>query len=137
MVKLLNSTQILNVNLVTFRAASFPVTSFCFVGPTRTFRTDWVLLFKFFHHFLLLTVCGRFEVRTVLYMLRDTFLTILSFIFMSSFIADRTQFVSSLVDDCSILGFLTSSRVILVTRGALIWLVTFGGQSSIGRLVSE
>ena len=71
--------------------------------------------FKLLDHFLLLIVCCRFEVRTVLYTFGDTFLTSLGLIFVSSFVADRTRFISFLIDDCSILGLLASSRVILVT----------------------
>ena len=74
-----------------------------------------MLCFKLLDHFLLLIVCGRFEVRTVLYTFGDTFLTSLGLIFVSSFVADRTHFISFLIDDCSILGLLTSSRVIFVT----------------------
>ena len=71
--------------------------------------------FKLLEHFLLLIVFCRFEVRTVLYTFGDTFLTSLSLIFVSSFVADRTHFIGFLIDDCSILGLLASSRVILVT----------------------
>ena len=74
-----------------------------------------MLCFKLLDHFLLLIVCCRFEVRTVLYMFGDTFLTSLGLIFVSSFVADRTYFVSFLIDDCSTHGLLASSRVILVT----------------------
>ena len=68
-----------------------------------------MLCFKLLDHFLLLIVCGRFEVRTVLYTFGDAFLTSLGLVFVSSFVADRTRFVSSLVNDCSILGLLASS----------------------------
>ena len=74
-----------------------------------------MLCFKLLDHFLLLIVCCRFEVRTVLYTFGDTFLTSLSFIFVSNLVADRTHFIGFLIDDCSILGLLASSRVILLT----------------------
>ena len=74
-----------------------------------------MLSFKLLDYFLLLIVCCRFEVRIVLYMFGDTFLTSLGLIFVSSFVADRTHFISFLIDDCSILGLLASFRVILVT----------------------
>ena len=53
-----------------------------------------MLCFKLLDHFLLLIVGGRFEVRTVLYMFGDTFLTSLGLIFVSSFVANRTRFIS-------------------------------------------
>ena len=74
-----------------------------------------MLCFKVLDHFLHLIVCCRFEVRTVLYMFGDAFLTSLGLVFVSSLVADRTRFISFLIDDCSILGLLASSRVILVT----------------------
>ena len=74
-----------------------------------------MLYFKLLDHFLLLIVCGRFEVRTVLYTFGDAFLTSLGLIFVSSFVANRTCFIGFLIDDCSILGLLASSRVILET----------------------
>ena len=74
-----------------------------------------MLCFKLLDHFLLLIIRGRFEDKTVLYRFGDTFLTSLGLIFVSSFVADRTRFISFLIDDCSILGLLASSRVILVT----------------------
>merc|ERR1712237_81730 len=99
-----------------------------------------MLFFKLFHHFLLFIIRGRFKIMTVLDTFGDAFLTILGLVFMSSFIADRTRgtrFISSLINDCSILGFQTFPRVILVTRRAFDWLVTFRSQSSIDRLVGE
>ena len=54
---------------------------------------------------------------------------------MGSFTTDRTHLITVLIDDSSRL--VTSSRVILVTRGALIWLVTFRRQSSIDGLICE
>ena len=92
-----------------------------------------MLCFKLLDHFLLLIISGRFEVRTVLY----TFLTSLGLIFVNSFVADRTRFISFLIDDCSILGLLASSRMILVTQRALMWLVTFRRKSRIDKLVHE
>ena len=79
-----------------------------------------MLCFKLLDHFLLLIVCCRFEVRTVLYTFGDAFLTSLGLVFMSSLVADRIRFISSLIDGCRILGLLQSSRVILLTRGELI-----------------
>ena len=64
-------------------------------------------------------------------------MTNLGLIFVSSFVADRTHFISFLIDDCSILGLLASSRVILVTQRALVWLVTFRRKSSIDGLICE
>ena len=71
--------------------------------------------FKLLDYFLLLIICGRFEVRTVLYTFGDIFLTSLGLIYVSRFVADRTRFIGFLIDDCSILGLLVSSRVIFVT----------------------
>ena len=68
-----------------------------------------MLCFKLLDHFLLLIICGRFEVRTVLYMFGDAFLTILGLVFMSSLVGKRTRFICSLINDCSVLGLLESS----------------------------
>ena len=68
-----------------------------------------MLYLKLLDHFLLLIICGRFEVRTVLYAFGDAFMTSIGLVFVSNPVTERTRFVSSLVNDCSILGLLASS----------------------------
>ena len=74
-----------------------------------------MLHFELLHYFLLLIIRCRFEARTILDSLGDALNTRLGFVFMGSFVADRTHFISPLINDCSILGLLASPRMSLVT----------------------
>ena len=113
----------MDVDLVTFGTVSSPITSFSLVRPTRTLCTDWVLQFELLHHFLLLIICGRIEIRTILDTFGDALITSLGCVFVSSFTTDRTRFVTLLISDSS--------------RRIFVLLVTFCRQSSVNRLVSE
>ena len=95
-----------------------------------------MLRFELLQHFLIRIICGRFEIRTVLDAFGDAFCSSLGCVFVGSLVADRTHLLTVLINDSSS-RVVTSPRMNLVTRRALIWLVTFRRQSSIDRLVSE
>ena len=73
-----------------------------------------MLYFKLLDHFLLLIICGRFEVRTILDAFGDALNTSLGCVFVSSFTTDRTLLLTVLINDSSSIG-VTSSRMNLVT----------------------
>ena len=98
------------MNFVTFGTILVPSAVFRFMSPARTFGTDRTLCFNLLDYILLLILQCSLEDRTIFDPLCYSFSSRFVSVFVSFFVAGKTDFTSSLEGYCS-LGHVAFPRI--------------------------
>ena len=122
-------THFVNVDFVTFGTILVPSAVFRFMSPAQTFGTDRTLCFNLLDYILLLVLRCSLEDRAIFYPLCYSFSSRFVSVFVSFFVAGKTDFTSSL-DGCCSLGLVAFPRMRLVA-GRTLLLLALGSMSSV------